>query len=302
MRRLRAVLTVMLLAAACGDGDDALAPQGSGAPSTTSSTEAAPSGVGPGAVDPGATSTTAAGPGATGVGPATTVPPAATTPPAAPAPGATIEPQSLGRLAPFLLRAGHGNRIVVEVRAQAGAEPRRATLDHLARVLRDASGKPVLVDGPDPVGGAGEAWTAASLSALADRAAELPQGGQQVVLRLLFLRGSFEGNGGVLGVAVRGDVAAVFSDQVDAAGGPLVDPAVVEDAVSVHEVGHLLGLVDIIVGSGRGDPEHPGHSRNRDSVMYWAVESDAISQLLSGGIPNELDADDRAELAAIRRG
>ena len=34
--------------------------------------------------------------------------------------------------------------------------------------------------------------------------------------------------------------------------------------------------------------------------MYWAVESDAIAQLLGGGIPNELDADDRRELAAIR--
>ena len=122
------------------------------------------------------------------------------------------------------------------------------------------------------------------------------------MLRLLFVGGSFEGNLGVLGAAVRGDVAAVFSDQVDRAAGLLVDPPTVEDAIALHEVGHLLGLVDLVVGSGRGDPEHPGHSRNRDSVMYWAVESDAISQLLSGGIPNQLDADDRAELAAIRGG
>ena len=139
-----------------------------------------------------------------------------------------------------------------------------------------------------------------SLSATADRAATTPQGGDQTVLRLLFVGGSFEGNLGVLGAAVRGDVAAVFSDQVDRAAGLLVDPPTVEDAIALHEVGHLLGLVDLVVGSGRGDPEHPGHSRNRDSVMYWAVESDAISQLLSGGIPDQLDADDRAELAAIR--
>ena len=34
--------------------------------------------------------------------------------------------------------------------------------------------------------------------------------------------------------------------------------------------------------------------------MYWAVESDVISQLLDGGIPNQLDAQDKADLATIR--
>jgi hypothetical protein len=36
--------------------------------------------------------------------------------------------------------------------------------------------------------------------------------------------------------------------------------------------------------------------------MYWAVESDLIGQLLDGGIPNDFDAQDRADLARIRQG
>jgi hypothetical protein len=32
------------------------------------------------------------------------------------------------------------------------------------------------------------------------------------------------------------------------------------------------------------------------------VESDVIGQLLDGGIPNEFDADDQADLARIRAG
>jgi hypothetical protein len=290
MRRRWGVLLVgALVAASCGGGDDGAGRTGTARPTTTVAAGLDPAGP------------PVEAPGVTGVGPVTTVAPGPGTPTTQVVDG-RIPLQRVGQLAPFLLRPGHGDRIVVEVRAQAGAEPRRATIDHLVRVLRDASGKQVLVDGIDMLDGSGEAWTATSLSARADRAATAPQGGDQTVLRLLFVRGSFEGNLGVLGVAVRGDVAAVFSDQVDRAAGLLVDPAVVEDALTVHEVGHLLGLVDLVVGSGRGDPEHPGHSRNRDSVMYWAVESDAISQLLSGGIPNELDADDRAELAAIRQG
>ena len=303
-KRARAMLLAgLLLAGACSTGSSDDSVVGSrGATGTTSAAGGSPTEAAAGAtstVPAGDTHTTASvgGPSngstpipAPGAGPG----PAGGSPP--------IPSLPVGQLAPYLLGPGNGDRIVVELRAQSGAEPTAATMDHLVRLLRDASGKEVLVDGPDALGGTGQAWTAGSLNALADRSAQLPQGGRQVVLRLLFLQGTFEGDSGVLGVAVRGDVAAVFSDQVAAAAGLLVASAVVEDAVSVHELGHLLGLVDLVLGTGRGDPEHPGHSRNRRSVMYWAVESDAISQLLGGGIPNEFDTDDRADLATIRRG
>jgi hypothetical protein len=71
--------------------------------------------------------------------------------------------------------------------------------------------------------------------------------------------------------------------------------------VATHELGHLLGLVDLVLDTGREDPEHPGHSRSRDSVMFWAVESDLIGSLLGGGPPTVFDAADRADLVAIGR-
>lgn len=294
-RRVGALLVAALLTTACAGGsdDDPVASGGTTTPSTTAAGQETPttdggSSITSGSGATGGASTTAALPG--GGGPATTA-----------AGGPAVGRLPVGQLAPALLQPGNGDRIVVELRAQDGAAPTAATIDHLVRVLRDASGKQVAVDGPDPLAGDGRDWTADALTSAADGAAQLPQGGVQIVLRLLFLRGSFEGDDSVLGIAVSGDVAAVFSDQVDAAAGLLVAPDVVEDAVSVHEVGHLMGLVDLVVGSGRSDPAHPGHSRNQDSVMYWAVESDLIGQLIDGGIPNELDADDRAELATIRR-
>jgi hypothetical protein len=36
--------------------------------------------------------------------------------------------------------------------------------------------------------------------------------------------------------------------------------------------------------------------------MYWAVESSLVTQLLSGGPPRNFDADDLADLRAIRGG
>lgn len=300
-RALLVLAALALLAAACGSsGDDGTA--------TTLTSEGAEVG------EPGGESSTTAGGGGgagstTGSGSAGGGGAASTGGSAGPTTSAAsqgevigVGTKRVGEVAPALLRPGRGDRVLLEVRTQEGAAPTAGTLDHLARVLGEVSGKRVSVDGPALVGGGAREWTARDIVAAAAGASPAESGRTQVVLRLLFLRGSYEGDTGVLGIAVAGDVAAIFSDQVDSAAGVLVSPAVIEDAVTMHEAGHLLGLVDLLLGTGRGDPAHPGHSRNRGSVMYWKVESGFITQLLDGGIPRDFDADDRAELAQIRAG
>jgi len=207
---------------------------------------------------------------------------------------------AVGSLATTYLRPSASTTVALEVRSQAGAEPRRAVLDRVAGVLGRVSGKTIEVVGGPSVGGEGRAWTADELRAVADQGA--PQAAGRPVLRVLFLRGGFAENERAVGVAVRGDVAAVFAERVDEASGMLVDRDAVEDAVTLHEVGHLLGLVDLVIDRDRADPEQPGHSPNRGSVMYYAVESTLLGTVLSGGPPRDFDADDLAELAAIRDG
>jgi hypothetical protein len=293
-------LALVLPGLACGGDEDGASTADATSATSTPSAVATPE-------DATASTTPSTGSGAGGRGggsgsgggtsggstPVTTVPPST---------AGTIAPGGVGDLARSLLRPGNGDRIVVEVRAQAGAEPRTGTLDHLRAVLGQVSGKAVVLDGIDPIPGGSQSWTAGSIVTAAEGAAAFAQGGAQVVLRLLFVHGAYEGDGSVLGVAVRGDVAAVFTDRVEEAAGLLTRPSVVEDAVTVHEIGHLLGLVDLVIDTGRDDPEHPGHSTNDGSVMYWAVESDLVGQVLGGGVPTELDAQDRADLARIRAG
>lgn len=225
--------------------------------------------------------------------------------PSQPAPPQTAPPNpnvATGQFGPQLLGSATGSVLVVELMQQAGAGVRGATIEHARQVLADTSGKEIRVPAPVALPGEGRDWTAAEIRNLADDRAQAPQGGGQVVMRLLFLRGTFEGNDGVLGVAVRGDVAAVFTDRVEASGGPLFgfNTATVEDAVTMHEIGHLLGLVDLALATGRQDPEHPGHSRNESSVMFWAVESGLLDGVITGGPPTDFDSQDRADLQAIR--
>jgi hypothetical protein len=207
---------------------------------------------------------------------------------------------SPGEGAARLLRPGATARLQVEIQAQPGAQPPQQVLDHLRRELADASGKPVEVTSggvpPDR-----DVWTGAQLRSTAVAGAR-PTAPDTGTVHLLYLHGRSENGDDTLGLSVASDVAAVFPDRVAEAAVGLASASTLTDAVSVHELGHLLGLVDLVLHTGRQDPDHPGHSRNSGSVMYWAVESSLVGDLLTGGPPREFDAQDRADLATIRRG
>lgn len=243
-------------------------------------------------------------PASTGDGAATTAPPrsagagqeTAPTTSASPVPAAG----DVGSYAAYYLRSSESSSILVRVGRQAGAEARPSTLDHLGRVLGEVSGKTVDLS-DEAVPGEGRSWTAADIRALADSGGPA-QSRDRSVVHLFFLRGGFADSDTVLGVAVRSDVAAIFSDRVKEAAGVFGDAARIEDAVTLHEIGHLLGLVDLFLDTGRADPEHPGHSPNRRSVMYYAVESTLVGDLLAGGPPTDFDQADLDDLARIRQG
>jgi hypothetical protein len=220
-------------------------------------------------------------------------------------PPATVDDGSRGEPGAFartLLRPQPAARIVVERQEQAGASPAARSCTFASDTLRRVTAKEVAAPNPIFLIGAARRWTAEEIRTLADANGRAAQGGGTAVIRLLFLQGTFEGNENVLGVAVRGDVLAIFSDEVDAAATPVVPADAIEAAVLVHELGHLLGLVDLARDTGRADRDHPGHSSNPKSVMYWAVESDLIGQVISGPPPRRFDAADRADLQALRDG
>ena len=263
-------------------------------PGQPAPTDEQPPSDGTGNGTPGATAPPSGG---TPADPGTPVPGDAT-------PGATPEQVApagpVGSLAARYLRPSGSETVLVQVLAQDGAGPRTAAPERVRQVLAELSGKTVSL-AVGGVRGGSRSWTSEELRAVADEAAPA-QTAEQAVLTLLFLRGGFAENERAVGVAVRGDVAAVFAERVDEAAGMLGNPAAVEDAVTMHEVGHLLGLVDLVLDTGREDPEHPGHSPNRGSVMYYAVESTVLGSVLSGGPPRDFDQADLDDLARIRNG
>jgi len=109
-------------------------------------------------------------------------------------------------------------------------------------------------------------------------------------------------NGRVIGLAYAGSAFAIFAASIEEVTGLLVPAQEVERIATVHEAGHLLGLVNngTPMVTPHEDSQHPKHSTNHASVMYWEVEGGGIVNLIQGGnAPDNFDASDVADLRGI---
>ncbi len=129
------------------------------------------------------------------------------------------------------------------------------------------------------------------------------KGGDTAVIHFLYLDGEFS-NGNALGVAYTSSSIAIFKDRIEDAEFLFVSAQDIEKAVVVHEFGHLCGLInkDYESEHDHEDADHPHHSNNDESVMYWAIETVDIGTQLSGEPPNDFDSDDKDDLRGLKKG
>jgi len=302
VRRFLGPLALACLLLACsreGADDVVVAPAdtGPGAGSTADSA-AAPPQDGPG--------TTGGGPSPSSTLPATTNGPAgtgsATTRPAPDdRPMVPDDAGALGSMGPALLSPAVP-AVVLEVDTTAD----KALTARARQALQDAlvthGGKRTVRFGGASTVPSSDAYTVAELRELAANHRATASSAEQLSVYVLVLEGAFEVDG-VTGVAFEASSFALFPDTIRNGLLPAMSYPSFEQSVAVHELGHLFGLVNITGhGAFHEDPEHPGHSVSRRSVMFWAVEDVSIANLFRGGPPTEFDADDRRELDLIRAG
>jgi len=211
-------------------------------------------------------------------------------------------------------------RLVVEIDYPVGFAPNDEAVEVLRRTLAEVTGRDAsrieIVKSADIPAERNKKYTLQEIRALEMEHRDRRTGGDTAALYVLYLAGGYSGDQGdarVLGVAYGGTSFAMFKGNIQEAtrssllGLRTVEERCVERAVLVHEFGHVAGLVNLGTPMQRPheDPDHPGHSSNRRSVMYYAVENTLdLFALFTGGcsdIPYEFDADDKADLAALRR-
>ena len=214
-------------------------------------------------------------------------------------------------------------KLVVELDYPAGYAPNSEAKSILKSTLAEVTGRDAsqiqIVESADIPVEASKKYTTNEIRTLEAEHRDRRSGGDTAVLYVMYVAGGYSEDSGdsrVLGIAYGATSLAIFKGNVQDAtrsrviGGitvPTVEERCIERAVLVHEFGHVAGLVNLGTPMVRPheDPEHPGHSSNKQSVMYYAVENTVdLFALFTGGcseIPYKFDENDKADLAALRR-
>lgn len=199
-------------------------------------------------------------------------------------------------------------RLVIEIDAVDGKGPAPAAVrlfeERLSELLADGhldkpGGIEVVVDDVlPPHEEAGHDYTRDEQHALSTSSRDLPREPGVAFVHMLYLDGHTEldeGNGRVLGYAYGGSYVAMFRESIDSACASstlldLLTPSlqkeaceVTEAGVLVHELGHLLGLVNngLDMVNPHQDAEHGAHDADERCVMYWLAETSDAADVIA---------------------
>lgn len=199
--------------------------------------------------------------------------------------------RAMGASARELLDDRNYKSLTVEIQYMAGSKPEPMTLDYLRKFLQTYLNKP---EGIKIVLNELTGMQKRTLSrdeVLSIEKARRTQfvEGDRIAIYVLFTNGTHPGTK-ILGMAYRNTSAVVYGqaiDQYSTKAGKLTRQEL-ETSVLLHEIGHLLGLVNkgSMPESQHVDPLHTDHCNNKKCLMYHSVETKYLSSiLLKGNIP-----------------
>lgn len=209
----------------------------------------------------------------------------------------------VGGSANELLASTKYTSLKIEVQYMTGYAPDAAALNHLQTVLTGLVNKPAGISIVTK-----EIPASANLTLSVNDITNIEKNNRTVFtsdnelgVYILYTNGNYT-DASTLGVAYRNTSVALFGKKIQDNSGGLGQASRTKLVATVaeHELGHLLGLVDLgsAMQTNHKDAAHGNHCSNTNCLMYYASETtDILGFLVTGNIPS-FDANCRADLHA----
>lgn len=200
----------------------------------------------------------------------------------------------VGKSANFLLSDDRFTNLEIEVVYMEGYKPTDFLLESMVEFLQETTRKPggiEIIEREIPAEGK-EFYNTEEIADLEDRYRKSYNEGNTVSVFFLVVDGSYmqdEEEFFTIGAAYRNTSMILFGKRILENSGGFGKPSrsTLETTVALHELGHLLGLVN--VGSEMVTPhEDEGkefHCDNDACLMYWTVETDNVLRFTPQTIP-----------------
>ena len=209
----------------------------------------------------------------------------------------------VGASANELLAASKYSSVKIEVQYMTGFTPDAAALNHLQAVLTGLVNKPggITIVTKDIPAAANGTLTLDNIISIERNNRTAFTNNSELALYILYTNGNYTDNN-VLGIAYKNTSVVLFGKKINDNSGGIGQASRTKLVATVaeHEMGHLLGLVDLgsPMQNNHKDAAHGNHCNNNNCLMYYASEtSDILGFLITGNIPS-FDANCRADLTA----
>lgn len=209
----------------------------------------------------------------------------------------------VGASANELLSSEKYTSLKIEVQYMTGYQPDAAALNHLQNTLSSLLNKPggiTIVTKEIPASGK-QVLSLDDVTTIEKSNRTAFTNGSEIAICILYTNGTYNDDN-VLGIAYKNTSAVLFGKKIQDNSGGFGQASRTKLVATVieHEIGHLLGLVDIgsPMQSNHKDAAHGNHCSNSNCLMYYASEtSDILGFLITGNIP-AFDASCRADMTA----
>jgi len=217
--------------------------------------------------------------------------------------GNTENTKAVGASAKDLLSASNYTSILIEIQYMPGYQPDAASINNLVNFINTLANKPAgitVVQSQVPAGGK-SIYNLDDIAALEKADRTKYTSGAQIAINFLYVDGTYT-QSDVLGFAYRNTSMCIFAKKVADNSGGLgqVSRTKLESTILEHEMGHILGLVNLgsAMQTPHEDASHEKHCTNTSCLMYYQTQTTGmIGTLMNGAIPT-LDVNCRADLQA----